>query len=125
MKLIGRILAILAMATLVVGITYGLTQTGIISSAMPTRDGPPEGFVEGQQATTASDGTTTQTRPQRGGEGGEGRGGSLFGLMELGKSLGEIAIIVGVVCLINWVVKKIRPRRVRGDRAGPATPSSV
>ncbi|GAB4445782.1 MAG: hypothetical protein OHK0041_03720 [Anaerolineales bacterium] len=100
MKTLGRILVILAVMSLVMGITYAAVNAGGASSAAPQFQEdrrPPfrEGQFEGRE------------RPERG----EGGGGWMFGLIK------NVGVIVVLVTLIVFP-KSVRRKRRRIAAAG-------
>lgn len=111
MHMFGRILAILAAALVVVGITFAVARSGYLTNT--TRQGPPSGFTQGQAG-------SPQARGPRGG--GDSGAGGLFALFEVGKNLGIIAVIVAVVAPISHVLSKRKQRNRSERRAGPPDP---
>ncbi|GAB4457865.1 MAG: hypothetical protein Kow0070_10620 [Anaerolineales bacterium] len=100
MKTLGRILIILAVMSLVMGITYAAVNAGGSSSAAPQfQEGRRPPFREGQ-----FEGGERHER-------GEGGGGWMFGLI---KNVGVIAVLVTLIVL----PKSIRRKRRRIAAAG-------
>lgn len=122
MRIIGRTLIILAAASLVVGIAYGLSTTtwgeSLLGGGMPDEGHEiSEGFEDG-----AFNPDTMANMPERGDrpdfEGGEHGGG--FNLDEILKNLAVVGaittVIVGVTRLAGRV-KKLRKRRTVPEAA--------
>ena len=114
MKLIGRTLAILAAALIVVGATFALGNSGMLGGF----GGPGGGEFRERQTAGATTGTAAQgTRPQRGEGGGfreggrEGGPGGFFAIAELGKSVGVIGVIVALVAFGRGVIQRRWPKK--------------
>jgi hypothetical protein len=126
MKLIIRTLIILAAASLVVGIAYGISSTEWGSSLLggarsgeehdrPESFASPEGFEGGE-----FDPSAMADMPERGDrpdfEGGRPGGG--FSLAETLKNLAVVGAITTVVVGVSWLagrVKKLRKRRTTSE----------
>lgn len=120
MRTLLRTLIILAAALLVSGATYGLGQSGALTSLLPARGRPmqlPAQTQAGQTGagdTAAQSGQSSAASPRAGGQlRGEPRGGmGLIGLFGVLRSLAVIAVAVVLVGLVG---------RLMGGRRGAAT----
>lgn len=111
MKIIGRTLAILAAALLIVGATVAIVQNTASASLAPGRAEfrqPPANL----SAEDAGGASFAGARPPRGADHGAG-GSSLFGLLEVAKNLGIIAVIVAVVAGAGSLLRSGRQRSQR------------
>lgn len=123
MKLIARILLILAAALVVVGITFELGQTSYAQNLFPSRGRPQMAVQTSGGTTTDASSTTERAAPARGGE---SRGASLFGIVEVVKDLVIIAVITGAVSFAKRLLPKRQPKaKVNRPNAPPALPSSM
>jgi hypothetical protein len=107
MKLIGRILVLLLAALLVAGGTYALGNAGLLGS---TAGGPPAGA-------SFNGGTPPSGSFQGHGSGGEHASGGAGALVEIGKNLSVIAVIVALVASGMALVQRIWPGR--GEKKPP------
>jgi hypothetical protein len=114
MKIIGRTLIILAAALVVVGITFAI---GRSSGAAGTNTGRPRGqFVPGQPG-----GPPGRGFPE--GRGPDGAGAPwYFGLMEVGKNLVILGVIVTVGTLSLGRMRRRRPAPVPRKQQAPPNP---
>jgi len=127
MKLLGKIVVILAAALLVVGGTLALEKNGALSSL--TAGGPGE-RPAGAPADFDGDFAAGQ-RPERGGEfgGGDFRGGEgardwTGSLLSMGRNLGIIAAVVAGVALLGWLARQATQATTRRKLAKAAMPPS-
>jgi hypothetical protein len=114
MKLIGRIIAILALALVVIGILLAFVSSSSASStggAMPERPAAAEAI-----ATTAGD------APARSHE--EASGFSLFGAVEVLKNLVVVGMIVAIVANAKRLLGRKR-RPVAPPRPRPLPPTAA
>lgn len=117
MKLIARILAILAAALVVIGIAFAISQTSFAQSAMPSM--PDHAALVQQPGTTQTSSTAdvSSAPTQRGPEDEHGEQGmSLFGAIDLLQNVVVVGIIVAVVSLAKWLWSKIGGKRDKGKR---------
>lgn len=107
MNMIKRTIVILLAALVVVGAVVGLNQAGALAG-MSGRGGPPQGQqLEAGAAAAGDAGDATSARPPFARHGGEhGEGASLGGLVEVGKNLAVIAVIVALVGLAGKVLQR-------------------
>jgi len=122
MQILVRTLIILVVALAVSGATFGLVQSGAVSS-IPAGARPADRFVQGEAggaaALSGQQAAQSGASGPRGGVGREGRGGfSLFGLADVLRSFGVVAVIVALSALAG------RIRRGRGDVETVAFPES-
>ena len=122
MQTLIRTLIILAAALVVCGATFGLVQSGVVSS-VPAGARPIDRFIQGESggapALSGQQAAQSGAPGPRGGAGREGRGGfSLFGLAEVLRSFGVVAVIVALFALGG------RIRRGRRDVETAAFPES-
>lgn len=122
MKIIGRIVIILAAALIVVGAAYAFVQTDMAAQLLP--GGLAErGFPEGEHLDRGArpefqEGDFNGQPPQgeflRGGRHGGRSDGTLgfFSFLSIGRHLLMIGVIVLVVVMIDWLLSW-RKRRVR------------
>src|SRR3954452_17762377 len=110
MKIIARILFILAAAGAIVGISLALGGTQGSRISGPRRGAPAQAQAGGANAQPEGAGG----EQQRGGPGGFERGGgrspSLFGAGEMLKDLVIIALIVAMVAPLARALGRLRPR---------------
>lgn len=107
MKIIGRILIILAAALLVVGATYGFVQlTG--GSRFGLRDGGRGQFVGGNPPAGGFLGANNP-RGDFGGEGGR-RGGGLFGAFDVLRNVFVVGVIFLIIMSASVVYDGLRKR---------------
>lgn len=136
MKLIARIVVILALALLVVGATVALhssssAATPTAPSAVVSQTSGQTGSIalEGQSAATTSDtqaGQTAAVRDSPSGarpDGGHEEGGRQ-GWLGVLKNVGIMAGLVVAVDLINRLLHRVRRRSTAPRRAGQSTPRS-
>ena len=110
LKLVGRIVAIVMVALLVVGATAALAQTSYGQSLISS--GPGEhGFAEGQAGGFQAGGVpgTPPAGFERGDREGE-ESGSLLGIVEVFKNVLIVASIVAGVTGVVRLVNRLRPR---------------
>ncbi len=129
MKLIARILAMLAAALVVVGITFAISQTSFAQSAMPSM---PDRAALVQSSTTQSSSGTSSTlaasaTPQHGPDGDHGgQGLSLFGAIALLQNVVVVGAIVALVSFAKWLWARIGGKSDKGKRKRmPAAPSAT
>ena len=126
LKVLGRLLILLLAATLVAGVTYAVVQN--VQFSLPGGRGG-DGFggqiAPGGRNANGSTAPDLAERPRGGrgqmlsdGEfrGGELEGGSVFGWVEVIKSLGVIAFVTAGVVLVQK--KYARPRKPKKPAAG-------
>ncbi len=126
MKIIGRILIILAVALIVVGAAYAFVQTDMAAQLLPGGRGgefAEGGFPEGEHLDRGArpefqegnfNGQPPQGEFMRGGRHDGRSGGTLgfFSFLSMGRHLLTIGVIVLVVVMIDWLSSR-RKRRVR------------
>jgi len=118
MQILGRILAVLAAALVVVGVTFGLAHTSYAQSAASARRQRP---VLTQSTDSASAGSFEGERHHEG-----SRSPSLSAGIELVGELAIIAVIIGIVSLIKWALpSRQRKGKARGSNAPPASAPSA
>jgi len=129
MKLLGKIVVILAAALMVVGGTLALEKNGALSSL--TAGGPGERGERPAGAPADFDGDfAAGQRPERGGEfGGDFRGGEgardwTGSLLSMGRNLGIIAAVVAGVALLGWLARQATQATTRRKLAKAAMPPS-
>lgn len=126
MKLLIRVLIILAAALIVSGATFALSRSGFAQNM----SGPQRGQVA-RRPSAAADGATTNGQtsapqfeggpPQGGRPGGERDGGGLFSLVEVGGHLVVIALIVAAVSFLSRVTQPLQARLAARRKATPPT----
>jgi hypothetical protein len=111
MRIIGRTLAILAAAMIVVGITFGFTESSGASALAPARPAH-NAEAQSQSADGTIDASTAGRTGLPAGEFGHGhnRSASLFGAVEIVKNLVIIGIIVALVALAKRMAGGRRPK---------------
>lgn len=127
MKILLRILIILAVAAVVVGATAGVTQLSAVQAAMGStgaghhRDFPQAssttGAVSSQSGSTALTDTNQSSAASTGDQPGErfgnsrgAQGSSLLGLSEVLKNLAIVAAVSLVFVAGSWLSHRLRPR---------------
>ena len=123
MKILARILAILAAALVVAGGVFAVAQSSYAQALFPAR--PERGaFAEGQLPAAANaQAAGMPTAPNDAAASGRhehegGRSPSLFGIVEVVKNLAIISIIVAIVSLVRRAWRGRRP-----SAHGAPTPS--
>jgi hypothetical protein len=113
MKLIARILAILAAALVVVGVTFAISQTSFAQSTLPA--------MPDRAAQASSTATQVSATPPQRGPGGEhgGQGMSLFGAIDLLQNVVVVGAIVAMVALAKRLWARIAggSEKSKGKRA--------
>lgn len=125
MKLLGKIIVILAAALMVVGSTLALQKGGALSSL--TASGPGERGERPEGAPADSDGDfAAGQRPERGGEfgGGESARDWASSLLNMGRNLGIVAAVVAGVALLGWLARQATQATTRRKLAKAALPPS-
>ena len=123
MKLLGKIVVILAAALLVVGGTLALEKNGALGSL--TAGGPSERGERPAGAPADFDGDfAAGQRPERGGEfgGGEGARDWTGSLLSMGRNLGIVAAVVAGVTLLGWLARQATQATTRRKLAKAAMP---
>ena len=123
MKIIARILLILAAAGAVAGITIALVGSQAARAGAPRRGAPTQVQADGANALPQNAGG----EQRRGGPGGFEHGGwrspSLFGAGEMLKDLVIIALIVAIVAPLARLLGRMRSGAAKQANAGPPTAS--
>ncbi len=125
MKLVGKIVVILAAALMVVGGTLALEKSGALSGL--TAGGPGERGERPAGAPADFDGAfAAGQRPGRGGEfgGGEGARDWAGSLLSMGRNLGIVAAVVAGVALLGWLARQATQTTTRRKLAKAAMPPS-
>lgn len=121
MRLIARILLILAAAGAVVGVSMALVGAQGARAGAPRRGAP----TQMQTGDASASPGTTDGEQRRGGPGGFERGGgrapSLFGAGEMLKDLVIIALIVAIMAPLSRLLGRMRS--VSEKRANPEPPA--
>ena len=114
MKHIAHILAILAAALVVVGITFAISQTSFAQNTMPSM--PDRAAFAQQSGTTQA--SSASAAPQRHGPDGDhgGQGMSLFGAIALLQNVVVVGAIVALVSFAKWLWSKLGGKRDKGKR---------
>lgn len=108
MKVLGRIVIIVAAALMVVGATVVFANSGAAASVVGS---PGRGAGVERQAPEAAAGQAPPAdrgRPERGADGGRGGGGWLAGLAEVGRTVGVMAVIIAGVVLAQRGGRRLR-----------------
>lgn len=118
MKIIGRILIILAAALLVVGITFAFSR---LSSTTATNAGA---VTQGQSGGTVVSGTAQENGGFRpGAERSRGGARGFFSLFEVGKNLAIIVVIIAILAPIVHFTTKRKQRAAIEQQQAPPNPT--
>ena len=121
MKIVARILLILAAAGAVTGISIALVRSQGARAGMPRREAPAQAQAGGANALPGSASAERRRGDGPGGFEHGGRSPSLFGAGEMLKDVVIIALIVAIVAPLARLLSRRRPSSGNQPDPGPPT----